>query len=51
MKRSLRRASTVKAHNRSIYRKLNVSSYDELKAYIDIFRRCGQHGAAFCPPC
>lgn len=44
-------ASTVKAHNRSIYRKLNVSSYDELKAYIDIFRRCGQHGAAFCPPC
>ena len=44
-------ASTVKAHNRRIYRKLNVSSYDELKAYIDIFRRCGKHGAAFCPPC
>lgn len=42
-------ASTVKAHNRSIYRKLGVSSYDELKAYIDIFRRCGEHGAAFCP--
>lgn len=40
-------ASTVKAHNRSIYRKLGVSSYDELKAYIDVFRRCGQSEAAF----
>ena len=42
-------ASTVKAHNRSIYRKLNVSSYDDLKAYIDIFRRCGENGTTFCP--
>lgn len=41
-------ASTVKAHNRSIYRKLNVSSYDELKAYLEIFRRCGQSGAVCC---
>ena len=42
-------ASTVKAHNRSIYRKLDVSSYDELKAYLSIFQHCGQSGAVFCP--
>lgn len=35
-------AGTVKAHNRNIYRKLDVTSYDELKAYINVFRRCGQ---------
>lgn len=35
-------ASTVKAHNRNIYRKLNVDSYDALKAYIDVLTRCGR---------
>ncbi len=33
-------ASTVKTHNRNIYGKLGVSSYDGLMAYIEIFRRC-----------
>lgn len=35
-------ASTAKVHNRNLYRKLGVNSYDELKAYIDILQRCGQ---------
>ena len=35
-------ANTVKKHNKSIYKKLNVSSYDELSLYFDIFRRCGR---------
>lgn len=38
-------AGTAKAHNRNIYRKLGVSSYDELKAYIDVFQRCGKISA------
>lgn len=33
-------ASTVKTHNRNIYSKLGVSSYDGLMAYIEMFRRC-----------
>lgn len=40
--------SAVKVHNHSIYRKLNVSSYDELKVYIDIFHR-SEHSAASRP--
>ena len=35
-------ASTVKAHNRNIYRKLGINSFDELKVYIDLFERCGR---------
>lgn len=35
-------ASTVKTHNRNIYRKLGVNSFDELKVYIDLFQRCGR---------
>lgn len=35
-------ASTVKTHNRNIYRKLCVNSFDELKVYIDLFQRCGR---------
>lgn len=33
-------ASTVKTHNRNIYNKLGVDSYDGLKVYLDLFRRC-----------
>ena len=32
--------STVKKHNSNIYRKLGISSNDELMMYLDIFRRC-----------
>lgn len=32
--------STVKKHNGSIYRKLGISSNDELMMYLDLFRRC-----------
>lgn len=32
--------STVKKHNRNIYDKLHISSYDELMLYLDLFRRC-----------
>ncbi|MDD6327778.1 MAG: LuxR C-terminal-related transcriptional regulator [Eubacteriales bacterium] len=32
--------STVKKHNRSIYEKLGVSSYDELMLYLDMLERC-----------
>ena len=32
--------STVKKHNRSIYEKLEVSSYDELMLYLDMLERC-----------
>lgn len=42
-------ASTAKAHNRNIYRKLGVDSYDGLKAYIDIFQRCGQSEVLLAP--
>lgn len=31
---------TVKGHNSHIYSKLGVDSYDSLKAYLDILRRC-----------
>ena len=40
-------AGTVKGHNRNIYRKLEVSSYDELKAYLNIMERCGKIDALF----
>ena len=33
-------ANTVKTHNRNIYSKLGVNSYDGLMAYIEMFRRC-----------
>lgn len=33
-------AGTVKGHNSHIYSKLGVDSYDSLKAYLDILRRC-----------
>ena len=33
--------STVKKHNGNIYRKLGISSYEELMMYLDLFRRCG----------
>lgn len=34
--------STVRKHNRSIYKKLGVASRDELMLYIDLLRRCGR---------
>lgn len=33
--------STVKKHNGNIYRKLEISSYEELMMYLDLFNRCG----------
>ena len=33
---------TVKKHNRSIYQKLEISSWDELMLYIELFRCCGR---------
>jgi len=35
---------TVRKHNLNIYRKLGVSSREELILYIDLFRRCGRLG-------
>lgn len=35
-------ASTVKSHNRNLYRKLEVDSFDELKVYIELFASCGR---------
>ena len=35
-------ASTVKTHNRNLYRKLGVDSFDELKVYIELFASCGR---------
>lgn len=32
--------STVRKHSGNIYRKLNISSKDELMLYVDLFRRC-----------
>ena len=32
--------STVKKHNGNIYRKLEISSNEELMMYLDLFRRC-----------
>lgn len=32
--------STVKKHNSNIYRKLGISSNEELMMYLDLFRRC-----------
>ena len=37
-------ASTVKTHNRNLYRKLGVDSFDELKVYIELFASCGRSG-------
>ena len=37
-------ASTVKTHNRNLYRKLGVDSFDELKVYIELFAACGRSG-------
>ena len=37
-------ANTVKTHNRNIYRKMGINSFDELKVYIDLFERCGRSG-------
>ncbi len=34
--------STVKKHNSNIYRKLGVTTREELMLYIDLFRRCGR---------
>lgn len=33
---------TVKKHNSNINRKLGVSTREELRVYIEIFRRCGR---------
>ena len=33
---------TVKGHNSHIYSKLGVDSYDALRAYLDILKRCGR---------
>jgi len=33
---------TVRKHNMNIYRKLGVSSREELVLYLDLFRRCGR---------
>lgn len=35
-------AGTVKGHNSHIYSKLGVDSYDALKAYLDVLKRCGR---------
>ena len=35
-----REPRTVKGHNSHIYSKLGVDSYDSLKAYLDVLRRC-----------
>ena len=37
-------ASTVKTHNRNLYRKMEVDSFDELKVYIELFASCGRSG-------
>ena len=37
-------ANTVKTHNRNLYRKLGVDSFDELKVYIELFAACGRSG-------
>lgn len=29
-------------HNRNLYRKLDVDSFDELKVYIELFASCGR---------
>lgn len=34
--------STVRKHSGNIYKKLNISSRDELMLYVDLFRRCGR---------
>ena len=36
------RMRTEKKHNRNIYEKLKVSSYNELMLYLDLFERCGR---------
>ena len=37
-------ASTVKTHNRNLYRKLGVDSFDELKVYLELFAACSRSG-------
>lgn len=34
--------STVRTHNRNIYKKLEVASRDELMLYLDLLKRCGR---------
>ena len=34
--------NTVKKHTKSIYRKLEINSRNELIMYVDLFRRCGR---------
>lgn len=34
--------NTVKKHNTNIYRKLGITTREELMLYIDLFRRCGK---------
>ena len=36
--------STVRKHSGNIYRKLHISSRDELMLYVDLFRRCDRLG-------
>ena len=36
--------STVKTHNRNLYRKLGVDSFDELKVYLELFAACSRSG-------
>lgn len=39
--------STVRKHSGNIYRKLNISSRDELMLYVDLFRRCDRLGELY----
>ena len=40
--RSYVSVATVRKHNTSINRKLEVSNREELMVYVDLFRRCGR---------
>ena len=40
--RSFVSVATVRKHNTSINRKLEVSNREELMVYVDLFRRCGR---------
>lgn len=42
--------STVRKHNSNIYRKLEVTSREELMLYIELFRRCGRLEELECFP-
>ena len=39
--------STVRKHSGNIYRKLNISSRDELMLYVDLFGRCNRLGELY----